>query len=192
MSFELFLFYNYQYIHPAVKGKDFATRGRQTPTTAPGLYNSQSHGCNKAQFTAFSHISKGKKSFCSITCRRVSEVWLLLALLVFDMSQAVFEAHLHHSVHMRHSHGNRTHLPKLMGISWAGTAQVHVLIRGEERSWREREDMPALKEGSETGDKDGASSEALACFYQLNCNHTVWVSLAHWVTDAGVHANLTQ
>lgn len=65
-------------------------------------------------------------------------------------------------------------------MSQEGSSQVHgVFMRrgGREESfqicWREGEDRPGLHEGSETGDKGGASGEARACFHQLNCNHTV-------------------
>lgn len=52
---------------------------------------------------------------------------------------------------------------------------VHVtFMRGDEGSARGRtRDTSGLNKGSETRDKGGVSSEALACFHQQNCNHTV-------------------
>lgn len=72
------------------------------------------------------------------------------------------------------SHRNKTYV--FMG---KGGVQVRVaFMRAEERShdksvrWG-REDTSGLNKGSETRDKGGWSAEALACFHQQNCNHTV-------------------
>lgn len=138
-----------------------------------------------SQFTGFSHISKGKKYFCSITCKLISEVkeWVVITSIISEpviWRKAVFEAHLHHSVHMYRSHGNRTHVPQLMvdyfmSRDCSGTCCINEGRREEQEG---EEGLTEVKWGERDRRQRRGSSEALVCFHQLNCNHTVWVSLA--------------
>lgn len=84
--------------------------------------------------------------------------WVVITSIISEpliWRKAVFEAHLHHSVHMHRSHGNRTHVPQLMEMVdyFMSRDCPGTCINEGRREEQEGEDLLGLNEGSETGDK---------------------------------------